>query len=283
VGVTGRSSSDYTNETLTAVKSTCLSIAQILGDSITSDAVIVGGLVPTLLYQNIDPIAELGAHIGTVDIDLAMDLVVLDKDRYEDIASCLKSSGFSPDKNENGNVTRQRWRAQNGAQVDFLMPPVPPDTLGGKQQSLTSELAMFTMRGLDLALKNRVTVALAGNDLEGRNVERAVPVCSPEIFVVLKALAIAGRNKPKDAYDIHYVLANDPIGARALGASLQQYRPHDAVEAALRSLRRDYRDVDGRGPMDVCSFLGTGKDDTLAGPALAYMLDFLSGADEGAS
>lgn len=276
MGITGKSSSEYTDQALALVKSTCLSIAQILGDSITSEAVIIGGLVPTLLYQNVELVPEIGGHVGTADIDLAMDLVILNKDRYQEVASSLKDHGFLPDTNEQGNITRQRWRAGNGAQVDFLMPPVPPDTLGGKQQSLTGELAAFTMRGLDLALLNRVIITMAGEDLDGRNVERDLPVCSPELFIMLKALAIAGRAKPKDAYDVHYVLLHDPLGPRTLGEKLQRFRPHDAVDAAVKALRRDYKDVDGRGPRDVCSFLGRRDDDELAGSALAYMLEFLS-------
>jgi hypothetical protein len=274
--ITGRWAGEYSGNVLASVKATCLSVAQVLGDSITSDAVIVGGLVPTLLYRNVVPAPETGAHVGTADVDLALDLVILNRDRYEDVTASLEANGFSPDTNEQGNVTRQRWRAANGARVDFLMPPVPPDTLGGKQQSLTSALAAFTMRGLDLALRHRVVITMTGKDLDGRSVERDLPVCSPEVFVALKGLAIAGRAKPKDAYDIHYVLLHDPHGPRALGEALQKHRPHDAVDVAIKALRRDYKEVDGRGPSDVCSFLGRGEDEELAGSVLAHMLEFLS-------
>lgn len=280
MGVTGKTFSEYTNESLALVKATCLSVAQIIGDSITSDAVIVGGLVPTLLYQDFEAVPEIGAHVGTTDIDLALDLVILAKDRYEDVASSLKDNGFSPDTNQQGNMTRQRWRAKDGAQVDFLMPPVPPDTIGGKQQPLTNELAAFTMRGLDLALRTRKIITLAGKDLEGRSVERELPVCSPEVFVALKGLAIAGRVKPKDAYDIHYVLVHDALGAKGLGEALHRHKPHDAVDAAVKALRRDYKAIDSRGPRDVCSFLGRNGDEDLAGNALAYMLDFLGALPE---
>jgi hypothetical protein len=273
----GKLISEYTAEELSRVKATCLSIAQVLGDTIQDDAVIVGGLVPVLLYQDVEPAWEFGAHAGTHDVDLALDLVVLEKDRYENIAERLRRSGFAPESNEKGNMTRQRWRAANGAQVDFLMPPVPPDVKGGRQQSLTSDLAAFTMSGLDLALKNRVLVPLSGADLEGRSVNRDLPVCSAEVFVVLKSLAIAGRDKPKDAYDIHYVLLHDPRGPRVLGEKLRRLLPHVAIDAAVASLKRDYKEVNSRGPRDVCSFLGEHDNDALAGSALAFMLEFLNG------
>lgn len=121
--ISGKSIFEYTEENLALVKAACLSVAQTLGDTIQEDAVIVGGLVPVLLYQDIQPNWEFGAHAGTHDIDLALDLVILKRDRYENVASCLRRSGFTPDVSENGNIIRQRWRAKDGAQVEFLIHP----------------------------------------------------------------------------------------------------------------------------------------------------------------
>ncbi len=281
--MSGTSISDYSSDDLARVKATCLSIAQALGDTITEDAVIVGGLVPVLLYQNVDPVWEFGQHAGTRDVDLALDLVILEPERYERVADSLRRSGFAPDETESGNIVRQRWRARDGTLVDFLLPPVPPDTIGGRQQSLTNELAAFTMRGLDLALAHRMVMPLAGVDLQGRNVERRLPVCRAELFVMLKALASAGRDKPKDAYDIHYALLHDPRGPEGLGADLRALAPHHAIDAALESLGRDYMEVDSRGPRDVCTFLGRVGDHELAGDALAFVRAFLAAASGASS
>ena len=276
--ITSRNINEYTSDGLLLVKRTCLTIAQTLGDAMEKDAVIVGGLVPVLLYQHVTPVWEYGEHAGTADIDLALDLVILDRERYESVADRLQHSGFRPDVNDKGNLVRQRWRSEQGGLVDFVMPPVPPDTEGGRQQPLTAELAAMTMGGLELALQHRVQVTLVGRDLDDRNVERTVPVCSPEVFMVLKGLALAGRMKPKDAYDMHYVLLHDSKGASGLGDALRALGPNEAITRALGFLERDYREVDGRGPRDVCAFLNEPKNDELAGQALAYMREFLKEA-----
>lgn len=135
------------------------------------------------------------------------------------------------------------------------------------------------MSGLDLALRSRLLVPLKGKDLEGRSVERIVPVCPAEVFIILKALAIAGRDKAKDAYDIHYVLVHNPRGPQGIGEAARRLLPHDAVDRAIASLRRDYKDVTSRGPQDVCSFLGEPDNDPLAGDALAFVLEFLDAAE----
>jgi hypothetical protein len=277
--IAGNSASEYTPESLQRAVATCLTIAQVLGDTIMSDAVLVGGLVPTLLYAGIAPAPDLGAHVGTLDVDLAMDLVIFDEERYEEVAACLRRADFAPEETVEGNVRRQRWGATNGAKVDFLLPPVPPDKMGGKLQSLTKEFAALTMLGLDLAIKYRQLHEVSGIDLQERNVTREIPLCPPNVFVVLKALAIRGRKKAKDAYDIHYVLKHDPAGPDAIGRSLIPLLDQGAVRSALSSLRRDYNDVDGRGPQDVCSFLGQRGDDALAGDALAHVLALLAATE----
>lgn len=278
--IAGRSINEYTPDGLLLVKRTCLTIAQTLGDAMEKDAVIVGGLVPVLLYQNVPPVWEYGEHAGTADVDLALDLVILDRERYENVAERLRHNGFRPDVNDRGNLVRQRWRSEQGGLVDFVMPPVPPDTEGGRQQPLTAELAAMTMAGLELALQHRVPVTLVGRDLEDRNVERTVPVCSPEVFLVLKGLALAGRMKYKDAYDMHYILLHDSKGAGGLGGAVRALCPNETITRALGFLERDYRDVNSRGPRDVCAFLDELENAELAGQALAYMREFLKEAQK---
>lgn len=96
------------------------------------------------------------------------------------------------------------------------------------------------------------------------------------MFIALKAIAISLRDKRKDAYDIHFTLLHDPRRAIGLGEELLRVAPHDAITTAVASLRRDYQTVDGRGPSDVCKFLGQEDDMGLAGQALANVLEFLS-------
>lgn len=255
-------------------------IAQVLGDELLRDTVIVGGLVPTLLYSDLTPAPETGAHVGTFDVDLALDLVILNEERYEDIVERLERARFVPDANAAGNTTRQRWRSPTGVSIDFLMPPVPPDKRGGRLQGLTSDFAAQTMRGLDLAFKHPLAITLRGVDLDGRNVTRTLPVCAPDIFVMLKALAIANRDRRKDAYDLYYVLKHDVQGPQALGRDLAGFGAHAAVPDAVAVLEREFRTLDGRGPTDVCRFMDQVGNDDLAADVLAFSRDFLGGYGE---
>jgi len=275
--MTGSRASDYTPERLDLIKATCLSIAVALGDeACRNEIVIVGGLVPALLYGGKSD-DLVGEHIGTNDVDLVLDLVILDKDRYEEVRMQLMRAGFTPDITEAGAVVRQRWHhAETGSKVDFLMPladDLPEQR--GRLQNLTGDFAAIKMLGLDLALQNKIMLELEGRDLQKRLVSRSLPLCSPEVFVVLKAIAMKNRDKPKDAYDLYFVLRHVDGGPVRLGATLSTLGEHVALREAVESLERDFETVDSRGPKDVCSFLGDPENDELAADVLANVRDLL--------
>lgn len=85
---------------------------------------------------------------------------------------------------------------------------------------------------------------------------RAVPVCGPGAFVVLKALAFSDRGEPKDAFDLVYVLRRWPGGKRDVAKRLSEHatRHPELVGRALDALRRDFRDIEHLGPKRAAEF-----------------------------
>ncbi|HZY96235.1 MAG TPA: hypothetical protein VFE35_03950 [Candidatus Cybelea sp.] len=260
---------ECTSETVDRARATALTVAQVIGDLI-HDTVVVGGLVPTLRYPDAFD-ALLGPHVGTHDFDLALDLAIFNEERYAEIDKRLRDAGFAPDKKETtGALVRQRWSyRESAATVEFIMPPVGDHEMG--LQSLTKELGALRMIGIDLALDDRTFFTLAGRDLRGYTVERSIPVCGDAPFVVLKGLALGGRDKAKDAYDLCFVLRQAPEGPEGIAERLFPHSGHPAVERARRYLDRDFRAIDGRGPRFVCEFQGDPGNDDLAADALAYV------------
>jgi len=190
----------YPSSQTALVRSTCLYVATKLGD-LLDDIVVVGGLAPTLLIDqdHLPPGAE--RHVGTLDLDVGLSLAILDDRRYEEIVARLTRAGFSPDKNEAGNATRQRWRVAVGAtayvSVDFLIPPSTATDKGGTLRHLDKDLAAVITPGLGLASRDREKVNLKGTTIAGEAAERDLWVCGPGAFVVLKALAFDGRGETR--------------------------------------------------------------------------------------
>jgi hypothetical protein len=271
--------SEYSRADLERVHSLCLTVATLLGDEVcTNDIVVVGGVVPSLLFAGLESDPDLGAHVGTHDLDLALDIAILDERRYEAIRDLLIRGGFENDTKEDGTIVRQRWRSiTTGAEVDFLITLDPPSGGGaGRLQNLTHDLAAIKMLGLDLAFAHKLMLPLEGHDLDGRRVARNLPVCRGEILVVLKSLAMGGRDKNKDAYDLFYVLQHLHGGVASAGTWLGGLSDHPALTRMASNLERDFRTIDDRGPRMVCSFLARDSDVDFAADVLASVQELLS-------
>ncbi len=107
----------YSPEQLRLAKSACLSLATVLGD-LMSDLVIVGGLVPSLLIDS--PSARREPHVGSLDVDLGLQLAILDEGRYHAVVDRLRGRGFGPDATPDGKTVRQRWKHSKTGATEFL-------------------------------------------------------------------------------------------------------------------------------------------------------------------
>ena len=67
------SAAEYSKEQVQLVTATCLYVATILGDYM-EQAVIVGGLVPSLLIDQKNLPAGADSHAGSMDLDMGLTL-----------------------------------------------------------------------------------------------------------------------------------------------------------------------------------------------------------------
>ncbi len=262
-----RVAADYMPGCNKLVRQTCLEVATRLGD-FRAEMCVVGGLVPALIVDQTRRAAGVEEHIGTIDLDLGLSIVVLDEHLYEQIAKRLRDAGFMPDVNPAGNVTSQRWRSREGVTVDFLIPPSTGSDQGGRLRNLEEGFAAIITPGLDLAFQDTQLVqlheALPGGVGEAT---REIQVCGPAAFVVLKALAFDKRGKPKDAYDLFYVLRNHADGVERISAKIRSFGERPEVREAVAVLRRDFTLATSIGAVRVAEFLGGRRDDLQADAA----------------
>jgi hypothetical protein len=173
--------------------------------------VLVGGLVPRYLVKQ-PPMGTPGvipAHKGTLDVDLAISLAVADVNAYEKIhATLVDTLGFTPGQNPQGRDQRHSFKKRVGHAdviLDFLTTKYdgPKNSL---MRVVEENLSAIQVEGLGLALRDPLVVEVEGELLEHGRYAATINVCRPIPFLVLKALALAGRSEPKDAYDLVYIL-----------------------------------------------------------------------------
>ena len=78
-----RTAVDYTPDLTETARETLLYIATTLGD-LSDQIVLVGGLVPSLIVPE-KP--DVPPHVGTMDVDLALSLGLLNSQRYTEVSS----------------------------------------------------------------------------------------------------------------------------------------------------------------------------------------------------
>lgn len=264
----------YDIEQLDIVHRTCLYMATRLGD-LLEEIVVVGGLVPYLLVDQENLPSGLEPHVGTMDLDMGLALVILNLERYRELGHRLRDAGFEPAINDQGNRRLQTWTAgaPHRVTVDFLIPPVKATDKGGELHHLESDLAAIITPGLELAFRDRRWKELCGRTPAGAQATRKIPVCGPGAFTVLKALAFGHRADNKDAYDLFYVWSG--VGVPEVAESLLPLRPDTCIDGALSVIRREFCHHDGLGPIGAARFMTHGLDDNLQADVVGHAQAFL--------
>ena len=268
--------SEYKSEQVELVRATCLYVATKLGDMM-EDLLIVGGLVPSLIVDQ-EPLGEsLDRHVGTMDLDVGLQLALLNEGRYRELSGRLRDAGFKMDTNDAGKPTRQRWAIANARTVtlDFLIQPSREGDKPGRLRDLEGDFAAIIAPGLRCAFRDRTRVTLQGTTLFGEKATREVWVSDAGAYVVLKALAFDSRGENKDAYDLFYVVRNYGGGVDDVAARLRPLLDDPEALRALEILRRDFSEPEAVGPMRVAAFVTGDKDDALQADVVGFVARLL--------
>lgn len=269
--------SEYKSEQVELVRAMCLYVATKLGDMM-DELLIVGGLVPSLIIDQEHLGEDVDPHVGTMDLDVGLQVALLNEGRYRRLTERLRDAGFEMDTNDAGNPTRQRWAIANAERVtiDFLIQPTLEGDKGGKLRDLEPDFAASIAPGLRCAFRDRTQVTLEGKTLFGEKATRNIWVCDAGAYVVLKALAFNSRGENKDTYDLYYVVRNYCAGPTEVVSKLQPLLDDADAQRAVTILKRDFSEPDAVGPMRVAAFVTGGKDGQLQADVVGFIGQLLA-------
>lgn len=207
--------------------------------------VLLGGLVPDLLCAS-SPMQ----HAGTTDVDVQVNLEIargaVNGKRLE---RALRNAEFEPDEH---NVWR--WRSMSGDRRAVVKFELLAD--------LDEQPAEVTVRFDDcetLGAVNLRGTRYAARDVETRTLHARtggvdqfaeVMVTGLAGFLLAKCAAAHGRRKPKDWYDIAFVLAHNDAGGPAEAAEVVASRfghELEAVRTQLDDLRANFESPKDQG------------------------------------
>jgi len=207
---------------------------------------LVGGAAPPIL---IGELAE-DPYVGTLDVDAVLDPTAVTEPVYRKISEVLLGRGYRQDQR---NMFRWFRTVDIGDQsieveLDLL---APSDGSMHRHIRMDGERVARSSEGASIVRRQFETHVLSGTMPDGRHNTVEIRVAGPAALLVLKALALDGRDKPKDAYDIDYVLAHTSGGLTVVGASFRAWRGIEIVQKAADVLRQKYVDVNAYGPASV--------------------------------
>lgn len=233
--------------------------------------ILIGGMVPGLLV--LDPPDSLRPHVGTTDLDFCLSIALVEGDtaEYERIEAALNSAGYVPE----GSTFC--WRRMTGLRpkVEFFCPADNERPVGSlfrpkaaenptAKQNMGSTLSAMALQA-GSAISADVVEVTRDVDLpegDGR-ISQTFRISGLVGFLVAKVAALTGRDKPKDAYDIVWLLEaweGGPTGAAATVRASTAFGRSD-VQEALTRLELEFSEVGRVGPRSYTRFMATDGDD----------------------
>ena len=245
-----RHEEDYSPRQTEAARRVLIDLGQILAQ-FKDCLVIVGGWVPDLLLAEAEE-----RHIGSIDVDLALDAAKLNEGRYAEILTLLLNTKRyrkgAKDFQLVVSVDLQDGETPVEVEVEFLAPKEVK--LKKHKPKLLENFRVLQADACGVAFQSPVELTLRGQSVRGAQNVVKLRVASLADFVVMKAHAIGGRDKPKDTYDLCYCLEHFPGGMEALAGIWRRRTGEKDVVRAMEILREKFASVDAFGPQQLVEF-----------------------------
>jgi hypothetical protein len=226
--------------------------------------VLIGGVVPSLLV--LDP-ATHRRHLGTTDLDFCLSLAIVEGDtaEYERIETALRRAGYE----ETEDTFRWRQTSRLRLAVEFFC-PAASDRPAGRifrpkaadnptaKQNFGPRLGAISLDA-GSAIGEDVVVVTREVDLpdDAGRTRFDFRVTGVLGFLVAKTGALLLRDKPKDAYDIVWIIENwegGPAGVANTVTRSNIFGRAD-VTAAFDRLFEEFGDIGRLGPRSYVRFM----------------------------
>lgn len=245
-----RHEGDYTDRQVNAARRVLVDVGQVLasfGDAI----VVVGGWVPDLLLPG-----AAQEHIGSIDVDLALDAAKLGDGRYAELLKLLLDTGRYEQGDKDFQLVTTVDLADGEApvrvEVEFL---APADVkLKRNHPKLVEGFRVLQFPACAAAFGHPESVELEGVMISGAPNTVRLRVASLSDFIVMKAHAVGGRDKPKDVYDLCYCLDEYPEAIDIVATDWRARRGDPLVAAAIEILGEKFQTVEHYGPLQLAVF-----------------------------
>ena len=257
-----RTAQSYGPGVTTASKAALLELMTVLR-AYRDALVLVGGWAPYFLLEQGRRAGDPFTHVGSIDIDLAVDPAGVSDVGYASMLELLAERGYrlAPDRRGmpiptslertvSSPVTKKPYTIR----VDFLTHPAAPGTARG-QTEVQDGLFARKLKGCEAALTHRTTLSLRGVLPDGGELTVPIQLADVSAMLTMKGIVLGERYREKDAYDLYALIGHYGAGPRAVAEMVRPWMREPLVREALANIREAFGHREAHGPAWVASFL----------------------------
>lgn len=234
-----------------------------------NNLVLVGGWVPYFLLGRYKTEDTKFQHIGSIDIDIAIDhkkIPGLDE-VYESIRRKLERNGYSIRKSKDGQFIPYSF--EKGVEgtvihVDFLASKYG-GTGNRHRHQRVQDIFAIKARGVDIAFQNNEEFEIKGTLPDRARHKIEAKVSGTVSLITMKAIAFGSDiTRTKDAYDIYSILKYYKKGVKSVITEMKPFLQNRLVAEAKENLSSLFASIESVGPVGLSNFLlpeGIGSDD----------------------
>jgi len=223
--------------------------------------VLVGGWVPYLLLKQYQPAGVTFRHVGSKDIDIAVNPKLIDKQGYSSIMEIIKERGYEPKLDIKGkpvqysfvkNVTTSKGKEQ--IQIDFLGPEYGGTQKSKRHQRIQEDFLVRKARGADVMFDHAIDITLKGKLPDGAEGKTNIKMADIVGIMTMKGIVLGSRYKQKDAYDIHSLVLYYKSGPYTVAEEIRPFKEHGLIKEAIEVIHDKFRSREAEGPNWVADF-----------------------------
>jgi len=243
-----------------ASRSAMLELALSLG-GYRDAIVLVGGWAPCLLIERYGK-GDF-QHVGSIDIDLAVDPDRVGPADYATIVGLLERRGYSIRHSRDGRPIPFSFERpvpspfdgqSHNISVDLLTSG-PIEGSARRHRRVQPDLPARVAKGCALAFRHNTVVELSGtlpSDGEARCPMRMLDITG---CIAMKGIVLGERYAEKDAYDVFSVIDHCLDGPTSVAAEVRPHLDDIDVATGIDVIRGKFRDIGAEGPSWVAGFV----------------------------
>lgn len=223
--------------------------------------VLVGGWVPYLLLKEYQSSDVDFRHVGSKDIDIAVNPKLVNEKGYASILEILKQRGYEPKLDVQGKPVQHSFvknvitsKGEEQIQIDFLGPEYGGTQKNKRHQRIQEDFLVRKARGADVMFDHTVDVILEGKLPDGAEGRTNIKMADIVGIMTMKGIVIGSRYKQKDAYDIHSLVLYYKSGPYTVAEEIRPFREHGLIKKAIETIHDKFRSREAEGPSWVADF-----------------------------